>query len=104
RFGNIYDDTHLGEWLDEVARRAAAQNEQYLEIMQTPDSEEAIRLGRELGWNGNPAAMRKVLLERGLRRNVETDRRQLEVAERDRQRLERCSEKDPDRACAVRIR
>ena len=27
-----------GEWLDEVATRAAAQNEQYLEIMQTPPS------------------------------------------------------------------
>ena len=27
---------HSGEWLDEVATRAAAQNEQYLEIMQTP--------------------------------------------------------------------
>ena len=26
-----------GEWLDEVATRAAAQNEQYLEIMDTPD-------------------------------------------------------------------
>src|SRR5262249_34530093 len=28
--------SHTGEWLDEVATRAAAQNEQYLEIMETP--------------------------------------------------------------------
>src|SRR5258708_27667332 len=28
--------THSGEWLDEIASRAAAQNEQYLEIMETP--------------------------------------------------------------------
>ena len=34
RFGGMKD--HSGEWLDEVATRAAAQNEQYLEIMQTP--------------------------------------------------------------------
>src|SRR5467141_3534599 len=31
------DHRHLGEWIDEVATRAAAQNEQYLELMHTPD-------------------------------------------------------------------
>ena len=30
------DSRHRGEWLDEVATRAAAQNEQYLELMTTP--------------------------------------------------------------------
>ena len=29
--------SHAGEWLDEVASRAAAQNEQYIELMDTPD-------------------------------------------------------------------
>src|SRR5882757_9543264 len=28
---------HSGEWLDEIAARAASQNEQYLELMETPD-------------------------------------------------------------------
>ena len=28
---------HEGEWLDEIASRAAAQNEQYMELMDTPD-------------------------------------------------------------------
>ena len=32
----IVDPRHTGEWLDEVATRAAAQNEQYLELMVTP--------------------------------------------------------------------
>ncbi len=36
KFGGT-DKSHKGEWLDEVASRAAAQNEQYLEIMDTPD-------------------------------------------------------------------
>src|SRR5271155_2158303 len=31
--------THVGEFLDEVAARAAAQNEQYLELMETPPFE-----------------------------------------------------------------
>src|SRR5260370_33769317 len=36
KFGGT-DHRHLGEWIDEVATRAAAQNEQYLELMHTPD-------------------------------------------------------------------
>ena len=41
---------HLGEWLDEVATRAASQNEQYLEIMQTPGFANAAKLGYQFGW------------------------------------------------------
>ena len=41
---------HAGEWLDEVATRAAAQNEQYLEIMQTPTFSHAAALGYKIGW------------------------------------------------------
>src|SRR5260370_6151742 len=36
KFGGT-DPRHLGEGIDEVATRAAAQNEQYLELMHTPD-------------------------------------------------------------------
>src|SRR6266478_5753675 len=36
KFGGT-DHRHLGEWIDEVATRAAAQNEQYLELMHTPE-------------------------------------------------------------------
>jgi adenosine deaminase len=104
RFGNMGGRAHLSEWLDEVARRAASQNEQYLEIMHTPDSEEAIRLGREMGWSGNLEATRKALLAKGLRRNIEIDRSEVEEGEKDRRRLERCSEKDPEPACNVQIR
>ena len=42
--------SHAGEWLDEVATRATAQNEQYLEVMQTPSFGAAAKLGREIGW------------------------------------------------------
>ncbi len=41
---------HLGEWLDEVATRAAAQNEQYLEVMHTPSFDVARKLSSEIGW------------------------------------------------------
>src|SRR3954466_4716936 len=35
RYGGL-DKRHVGEWVDEVASRAAAQNQQYLELMETP--------------------------------------------------------------------
>ena len=104
RFGGIDGKIHLGEWLDELAKRAAAQNEQYLEIMETPDSKEAIRLGQELGWSGNLPATREALLTKGLRQNIETARKQLDEANRDRLQRERCSENGREPACTVRIR
>ena len=35
RFGGL-SKKHIGEWVDEVASRAAAQNQQYVELMETP--------------------------------------------------------------------
>ena len=35
KFGGL-DPSHTGEWLDELAGRAASQNTQYLELMATP--------------------------------------------------------------------
>ncbi len=49
RFGGI-DKRHTGEWLDEVATRAARQNEQYLEVMITPSFAKAISLAAQFGW------------------------------------------------------
>ncbi len=40
KFGGT-DKRHVNEWVDEVASRAAAQNEQYLELMETPDFKDA---------------------------------------------------------------
>ena len=45
----------LSEWLDEVATRAAAQNEQYLEVMHTPDFSSAAKLGYSIPWPSTPA-------------------------------------------------
>jgi len=49
RFGGL-DKSHAGEWLDEVATRAAGQNEQYLEVMQTPSFFDLAPLWNSLGW------------------------------------------------------
>lgn len=49
RFGGT-SKSHKGEWLDEVATRAAAQNEQYLEVMETPNFTGAADAARRIGW------------------------------------------------------
>src|SRR3984957_11013915 len=56
---------HWGEMLAEVVNRAGAQNEIYLEPMLTPDTGEAIKLGRALEWNDDFATMRAKLLAGG---------------------------------------
>jgi adenosine deaminase len=104
RFVKIDPQKHLGEWLNEVSRRAADQNEQYLEIMHTPDFATAAKLGYEVGWSGNLAETRTALLSRGLGENVKRDREELDRAERERDRLQGCSPGLSDGPCRVRIR
>ncbi len=51
---DVLEKDHAGEWLDEVATRAVRQNEQYLEIMQTPTFSNAIKLANQIGWPKAP--------------------------------------------------
>jgi adenosine deaminase len=76
------DNTYAGEWLDEVATRAAAQNEQYLEVMLTPTFAHAAQLGYKIGWpedsttsitSATLAGLRDKLLAAGLRDEVAVD-------------------------------
>src|SRR5271163_1821848 len=72
RFAAI-DSRHTGEWLDEAATRAAAQNEQYMELMVTPPFGHAAAIAKELGWHGEDfGAFREQLLAKGLRDEVAT--------------------------------
>src|SRR6266404_4340488 len=57
KFGGT-DHRHLGEWIDEVATRAAAQNEQYLELMHTPDFSHTAAIAREIGWRDELSKLR----------------------------------------------
>jgi adenosine deaminase len=97
RFGGLKFDA--GEWLDEVATRAATQNEQYLEIMQTPSFGHAAALGYKLGWPADAAQaitptqlaqLRDQLLAAGLRDEVPTDMKDFADAEASRNTIEHC--------------
>ena len=122
RFGGTAK-SHTPEWLDEVATRAASQNEQYLEVMITPTFSKAAALGYQLGWPAEPrlvsgsdaddiagttpaelSALRDKLLAGGLRDDIAADRTQLDDDLARRQQLEHCGTPAATPACSVEVR
>jgi adenosine deaminase len=122
RFGGI-DKSHTGEWLDEVATRAATQNEQYLEIMATPTFSHAAEISSRIGWPTTPAdpsrnrtgdatgttredlsRLRDALLAAGLRDEVAIDRKEIGDALDARNQIEDCGQPSARTACSVKIR
>ena len=126
RFGGI-GKQHHAEWLDEVATRAARQNEQYLEVMDTPTFSRAAALGYKLGWPGDgrelvttaatsaPARtarttggaqtpLRGNQLAGGLRDEVQIDRAEYAEALAGARRLERCGTPEAKPACGGDVR
>jgi adenosine deaminase len=95
---------HTGEWVDEVAARAAAQNEQYLELMETPPFGHAIQIAHEIGWSPDLPVLRQKLLDRGLRDEVAADRDEVKSAEAQRRQMEHCGTSEAAPACQVEIR
>jgi adenosine deaminase len=103
RFGGL-GKKHAGEWVDEVAVRAAAQNGQYLELMQTPPFSHAVQVAHEIGWNPDFAQFRQALLDHGLRDEVAADREDVKTAETDRRKMEHCGTPQAAQACQVEVR
>ena len=95
---------HLGEWIDEVATRAAAQNEQYLELMHTPDFGHTAAIAREIGWHDDFNQSRDELLAHGLRDDVGLAKSSLDQAEALRLKREHCGQPDATSACGVQVR
>ena len=122
RFNGL-DKSHTGEWLDEVATRAAAQNEQYLEVMETPIFTDVAKISSRIDWPSTPAGssqnrtgdatgtnredlsrLRDVLLAAGLRDEVAIDRKELDDALDTRNQIENCGQPSARAACSVKIR
>src|SRR6267143_1385044 len=112
-FGKFYDALfgdnatsrrHSGEWLDEIAARAASQNEQYLELMETPDFTHTAQIAKEIGWREDLSQLRTELLARGLRDDIAVARAARDEAETSRRAREHCGEPQEAPACKITIR
>jgi adenosine deaminase len=108
KFGGL-DKRHTGEWVDETAALSASQNQQYLELMQTPPFGHAAVLAKEISWpspsdTADFAAMRQALLDRGLRDEVKTDMDDIRSVEARRNEIEHCGTPKAAPACSVEIR
>jgi adenosine deaminase len=103
RFGGLGKD-HTGDWLDAVATRAARQNEQYLEIMDTPDIKPAEALAEKLGYNPDFLAYREALLHAGLDTSLAPAEVAFRAAQQRRAALEHCGTAQALPACKVEIR
>ena len=103
KFGGT-DHRHLGEWLDEVATRADAQNQQYLELMHTPEFGHTAAIASQIGWQEDFAQLRDALLAHGLRDEVAPATKAINEAEALRQKREHCGQPDAASACRVQMR
>jgi adenosine deaminase len=103
RFGGT-GKAHVGEWLDEVATRAAAQNEQYLELMHTPSFKQASALAEKIGFNPDFAKYRQQLLSAGFKSLVPAAQALFDQPAQNRKQIEHCGQPDAKPACKVEIR
>ena len=103
KFGGT-DKKHVGEWIDEVASRAAAQNEQYLELMETPNFSPAAALATKVGFHANFAEYRELLLAQGFRDSIPAIRAYFDRIEAQRRQREHCDTPSAASACKVEVR
>jgi adenosine deaminase len=103
----LIDASHTGEWLAEVATRAAAQNESYLEIMITPGFRDATALAASIDWPALPAdkvdfaTLRGRLLAAGVREHVAAIRRDIRAFEARRDLEDHCGQPAATAAAAT---
>jgi adenosine deaminase len=107
-FRAVEDPKHVGEWVDELAGRAAKQNEQYLEIMNTPNFFPAVEaLAGNLGpidAHTDFAHLRQQVLDGGLAKFLSAQQAEFDEGEHDRREREHCSTPEATPACHVQVR
>lgn len=95
---------HSGEMLSEVADRAGQQNEQYLELMVTPDNDASGVLGGKLGWDSNFTNLRQKLLANGLNDIVNDISKNMDNDEATLHKTLMCGTPDAKPGCDVKIK
>ncbi len=103
KFGGT-DPRHTGEFLDEVATRAAGQNEQYLELMETPTWHRLNDITNGVSWREDLGSLRDELIAKGLLDDIPAARAFWDQAEQIRNQRERCGTADAAPGCKVATR
>ena len=103
KFGGT-DPRHLGEWLDEIAARAARQNVQYLEVMATPTWNCLNDITKGIAWREDLASLREELLAKGLAQDIPAGKQFWDAMETTRQAREQCGTDSGTPACKVEVR
>ena len=85
KFGAALDG-RVGEGLATIIRRARSQNVQYLELLLTPRGWETAELARRVGFTRDFAALRRRLLDAGLRELLPRARADLDAITRQKRR------------------
>ncbi|MCW8409814.1 adenosine deaminase [Legionella sp. PATHC035] len=95
---------HGGEILAEMTERAAVQNELYLEIMTTPDGNEASELGKRLGWDPDLENLRNHLLSANFDQVVTHISQNLDKDEAKKNELQQCGTNNEQAGCQITVR
>jgi adenosine deaminase len=105
-FGKFHgiSNKHIGEWVDEVASRAAAQNQQYLELMETPPFGHAASIAAQNPLNPDFAAYRHTLESLNIKDEIFAGREDVRAAEALRKDREHCGTPQATPACGVTVR
>lgn len=100
KFGGT-DPRHTGEFLHEVTTRAAAQNEQYLELMETPTWNRLNTITKNVTWREDLKGLRDELLAKGLKEDIPAARAFWDQAEAVRNERGDCGKPDAAPSCQV---
>ncbi len=98
------DPRHTGEFLDEVSARAAAQNEQYLELMETPTWHRLTDITAGVSYRDDLGSLRDELIAKGLLDDIQPARDFWDQAESIRNQHQRCGSPDAAPGCKVLTR
>src|SRR5262249_46778330 len=83
---------------------ASAQNEQYIELMETPDFKSAAGLAIETGFHSNFVEYRNLLMAHGFRNSVPAITAYFDQIEAARREREHCGAPNASSACNVEVR
>ncbi|MBV9083687.1 MAG: adenosine deaminase [Acidobacteriaceae bacterium] len=95
---------HDGENLADVVRRAAEQNESYLELMVLTAGSAITGIANEIGFDGDFDATRQKLLQRGLEQQAKAIRTRVDEMEKARVQALACDSEPVSPPCRVAVR